>query len=159
MNGAGRHVDGARPRSALARLAALTLGEQVIAALLGGAALLLVELRFEHREVLGETWHAWIPLGYLAVLLVAGSAALARFHRGGRRVLVTLFALALVLGALGMWFHSDGHPVRALGQIADAWLAAPGSDAGVKVGSEPPVLAPGAFIGLGLLGLLSCLRR
>jgi len=34
------------------------------AALLGGMALLLCELRFEHREVLGETWRSWIPLIY-----------------------------------------------------------------------------------------------
>ncbi|HKA90607.1 MAG TPA: hypothetical protein VKE22_23260 [Haliangiales bacterium] len=153
MNGAGR------PRSPIARLAAMTLGELVIAALLGGAALLLVELRFEHREVLGETWRAWLPLGYLALLVVVGAVALARFHRGGRRVLVALFALALVLGAVGVWFHADGHPVRALGRIAAAWLAPPGSDAGVRVGSEPPVLAPAAFLGVGLVGLLSCLRR
>src|SRR5262249_57107202 len=58
------------------RLRALTLNEQVIAALLGGAGLLLVEIRFEHREALGETWHAWLPLGYLLLLLLAGIAAL-----------------------------------------------------------------------------------
>jgi hypothetical protein len=159
MNGAGPHTDAPRLRSVLTRLAAMTLGEQVVAALLGGAALLLVELRFEHREALGETWRAWLPLGYLAVLLVAGSTALARFHRGGRRVLVTLFGLALALGALGMWFHSQGHPVHALGQIVDAWLSRPGSDAGVQIGSAPPVLAPAAFIGVGILGLISCLRK
>jgi hypothetical protein len=145
-------------RSPSERRTAVSLGEQVIAALLGGAGLLLVELRFEHREVLGETWHAWIPLGYLALLLVAGTTALVWFHRGGRRVLGALFGLALVIGGLGLWFHADGHPVRALGQVAGAWLTAPGSDAGVKVGSGPPALAPAAFVGLGLLGLLSCRR-
>jgi hypothetical protein len=136
-----------------------SLGELVVAALIAGAALLLVEIRFEHREVLGETWHAWLPLGHLALLLVVGPFALARFHRGGRRVLVALFALALALGALGVWFHSDGHPVRALFQVASAWAAPPGSNGGVEVGTAPPVLAPGAFIGVGLLGLLSSLRR
>jgi hypothetical protein len=140
------------------RLASLTLAEQVIAGLLGGAALLLVELRFEHREALGDTWHAWLPLGYLALLLLAGTAALVFFHRGGRRVLAALFGLALVIGVLGLWFHSEGHPVRALGQVASAWLSAPGSDAGVKMGSQPPALAPAAFVGLGLLGLVSCRR-
>jgi hypothetical protein len=153
MNG---EVEG---RSFWSRLRELSLNEQVIAALLGGAALLLVELRFEHREALGETWHAWIPIGYLAVLVVAGAVALGRFHHGGRRVLAALFGLALIIGALGLWFHADGHPLRALGQVAGAWLSAPGSDAGVKVGSEPPALAPAAFMGLGLLGLLSSVRR
>lgn len=148
-----------RRRGALARLGSFSLAEQVIALLLGGAALLLVELRFEHREALGDTWRAWLPLVYLGVVLVAGSLALVRYHRGGRRVLVALFAPAVVLGALGVWFHSHGHPFHALGDIAAAWHAPPGSDAGVEVGSQPPVLAPAAFIGFGLLGLLSCLRR
>lgn len=141
------------------RLGALTLGEQVIGALLGGMALLLGEVRFEHREVLGETWRAWLPLGYLAAFLVAGSAALARYHRGGRRVLAVLFGLALLLGALGVWFHAGGHVVRALGHVAGAWLTRPGSDGGVEVGSAPPVLAPAAFIGIGVVGLLACLRK
>ena len=138
------------------RLRALTLNEQVIAALLGGAFLLLVEIRFEHREALGETWHAWLPLGYLLLLLLAGSAALLYYHRGGRRVLGALFGLAMVIGALGLWFHSGGHPIHALGRVVGAWLSAPGSDGGVEIGSQPPALAPAAFIGLGLLGMVSC---
>jgi hypothetical protein len=43
--------------------------------------------------------------------------------------------------------------------VASAWLSSPGSDAGVKVGSQPPVLAPAAFMGLGLIGIMSCRRR
>jgi len=143
-------------RALVERLRALTLSEQVIAALLGGAGLLLVEIRFEHREALGETWHAWLPLGYLALLLLAGGGALIYYHRGGRKVLGALFGLAMVIGALGLWFHSGGHPLHALGQVATAWLSSPGSDGGVEIGSQPPALAPAAFIGLGLLGLVSC---
>ena len=54
--------------------------ESVVAGVLGGAAMLLAEIRFEHREVLGETWVAWLPIAYAALLLVAGSAALVRFR-------------------------------------------------------------------------------
>ena len=151
--------DGSTAWSLANRLRAVPLNEQVIAALLGGGALLLVEIRFEHREALGETWHAWLPLCYLAVLLVGGSAALLFFQRGGRHVLAVLFGLALVIGVLGVWFHADGHPMHALGQVASAWLSPPGSAAGVKVGSRPPVLAPAAFMGLGLLGIVSCRGR
>ena len=42
-----------RPRS---------INEVIVAALLLGAALLLIEVRFEHREVLGETWVALVGL-------------------------------------------------------------------------------------------------
>jgi len=38
---------------------AIDRDRRISAALLGGVALLLFELRFEHREVLGETWRSW----------------------------------------------------------------------------------------------------
>jgi len=133
--------------------------EAVVAGVLGGAAMLLAEIRFEHREVLGETWHAWIPLAYAALLLVAGSAALFRFQRGGRRILRVLFAGAIAVGAAGLWFHSGGHLVRQAAHVLSSFALAPGNDGGIKIGAEPPPLAPAAFCGLGLLGLIACGRE
>jgi len=123
---------------------------------LGGAAFLLADIRFEHREVLGETWAAWIPLAYATLLLVGGGAAILRFHRGGRGVLRILFAAAVVVGALGIWFHSAGHPLRGVTQVLSSFALAPGKDGGIKIGSEPPPLAPAAFCGLGFIGLIAC---
>ncbi len=137
---------------------ARSLNERVVAAVLAGSALLLAEVRFEHREILGETWRAWLPLGYGASLLLAGSVALLRWRRGGRPVLATLFTIALALGALGIWFHSGGHPLTQLVRVLSAWRLPPGQDGGMKIGSAPPALAPGAFSGLGLIGLIACLR-
>jgi hypothetical protein len=145
--------------SALRRMRAWSLGEQVVAALLGGAAALIGEIRFEHREALGETWHAWVPIAYLTLLLIVGGTALVRFQRGGRQVLLMLFGLAIAVGALGIWFHADGHPARAIVQVVTIWLSKLGSDGGIKIGSVPPVLAPGAFVGIGVLGLLACRQR
>ena len=45
--------------------------KRIAGVLLSGAAFLLVEVRFEHREVLGETWRGWIPLTCAALLLAA----------------------------------------------------------------------------------------
>jgi hypothetical protein len=123
---------------------------------LGGAAFLLADIRFEHREALGETWAAWIPLAYAALLLVAGGAAILRFHRGGRGVLRILFAAAVAVGALGIWFHSGGHPLRGVLQVLSSFALEPGKNGGIKMGSEPPPLAPAAFCGLGFLGLIAC---
>ena len=117
--------------------------------------MLLAEIRFEHREALGETWHAWVPLVYVGVLIVLGAGALLRYHEGGRRVLRGLFGLAFLVGALGVWFHSDGHPVQALGSVAAAWWQRPEKEAGE---SRPPALAPAAFIGIGLIGVVACRR-
>jgi hypothetical protein len=134
-----------------------TVHEVIVAALLAGAAMLLVEVRFEHREVLGETWVAWIPLACAALLVLAGGIALVLWRRGGRRILAMLFGLSFLTGALGLWFHSGGHPFREATKALSAWKLKPGDTGPEPVGSEPPPFAPAAFCGLGLLGLIACL--
>ena len=134
-----------------------TVNEVIVAALLLGSALLLVEVRFEHREVLGETWVAWLPLACAALLLVAGAVALPLWRRGGRRVLAMLFMVSFLIGALGLWFHSGGHPFAHAAKVLGAWRLKPGDASHEAVGSEPPPFAPAAFCGLGLLGLIACL--
>lgn len=128
----------------------------IAATLVGGCALLLCELRFEHREVLGETWHAWIPLVYAAAALLAGALALLRWESGGRRALGVLFALGVLVGLAGFWFHTGGHPLRELRAVLGIWRFPVGQDGGIKQASRPPALAPLAFCGLGTLGVLAC---
>src|SRR2546423_9944666 len=133
--------------------------DQLIAAfLVGGAAFLLLELRFEHREVLGETWHSWIPLVYCASTLLAGGFALLHWHTWGRRALRVLFAVGVAVGLLGFWFHTGGHVLAGIRDLIGAWLIPPGQDGGIKMGSRPPALAPLAFCGLGTLGMVICAR-
>jgi hypothetical protein len=130
---------------------------RMAAFLLGGAAFLLFELRFEHREVLGETWRSWIPLVYCGVTLVAGAFAVIRWHGWGRVALRALFALGIAVGIAGFWFHTGGHLLGGIRDLLGAWRIPLGQDGGIKMGSRPPALAPLAFCGLGALGLLTCL--
>ncbi len=130
--------------------------QRIAAFLVGGAALLLFELRFEHREVLGETWRSWIPLVYCGLTLVAGAFALLRWHTWGRGVLGALFALGIAVGMAGFWFHTGGHLLGGIRELLGAWRIPLGQDGGIKMGSRPPALAPFAFCGLGTLGLLVC---
>lgn len=134
----------------------MTLARRIAGTLVLGAGFLLCEIRFEHREVLGETWRSWIPLCCAALLLALGIPAWFAWSRGGRKVLAALFAVALAVGLLGAWFHSGGRPDRIVVRVARAWALPPGQDGGIKAGSAPPLLAPLAFTGLGLLGLLAC---
>jgi hypothetical protein len=137
----------------------LPLPRQWVLGLLGGAAMLLAEIRFEHRLVLAQTWHAWIPVLFAALLFALGVIALVRWDRGGRETLLVLFALAVAVGVLGIWFHSGGHPVKRLLEVLAAWTLEPGEEGATRVGGAPPILAPAAFCGLGFLGVSACLRR
>ncbi len=143
---------------ARALAALLDARERTLAALLvGGAALLAVEVRFEHREALGERWPAWIPLVYALALAVGGVAALARWERGGRQALLGMFALGMLVGPAGVLFHSGGHPLRAVGEVLSAWALQPGQSGGIGR-DHPPALAPLAFGGLAALGVVVCAR-
>jgi hypothetical protein len=135
-----------------------TFSKLMVVGLLGALLLLLVEIRFEHRAALGEDWQSWIPLFYSAAMLVLGAVGLARWDRGGRRMLLVGFAVACVVGLLGLWFHSDGHPLTGVLQVLAAWTLRPGASGGIKAGG-PPVLAPLAFMGLGSMGVLACWWR
>jgi hypothetical protein len=135
-----------------------TFSKLMVVGLLGGLSLLLVEIRFEHRAALGESWQSWIPLFYSGGMVALGAGGLVRWHRGGRQVLQVGFALAFLVGLLGLWFHSDGHPLSGIMQVLAVWTLRPGASGGIKAGA-PPVLAPFAFIGLGSMGVLACRWR
>ncbi len=122
--------------------------------LLFGLALLLLEVRFEHQAVLGKRWQAWIPLAYTSIMLIVGGVSLAIWGRGGRLVLKLGFGIAQLVGLIGFWLHSKGDPWMAICTVLKVVCMMPG-----KIpldGGGPPVLAPLALAGLGLLGLIIC---
>ncbi|MBS2009899.1 MAG: hypothetical protein JST01_22810 [Cyanobacteria bacterium SZAS TMP-1] len=122
--------------------------------LLLGLALLLIEVRFEHQAVLGKKWQAWIPIIYSSIMLVAGGVSLTFWDRGGRLILKLGFGIAPVVGLTGFWLHSKGDPWMAMCMVLKVICMMPG-----KIpldGGGPPVLAPLALAGLGLLGLVIC---
>jgi len=75
------------------------------------------------------------------------------WRRGGRGVLKGFYFLAIVIGLVGFWYHTNGKPVRAVKHDLSAWIR--------KIPDEdkPPAFAPLAFAGFGLLGVLACAKR
>jgi hypothetical protein len=136
-----------------------SLNRIIVLALLGGLASLMIDIRWEHRVELGRQWETWIPLVYIGLMLIIGVVGLYRWNSWGRRVLQVGFSLCLIVGVLGVWFHSKGDPVGNFRRVLTAWTVPLGTNGGVKTGSAPPEMAPMAFVGLGLIGLLACSRR
>jgi len=86
-------------------------------------------------------------------MILACLAALVFWERWGRRVLSAGFLLAIPVGLLGFWLHTEGHPFEAVAHDLSAWV--------VKIPDEdrPPALAPLAFAGLGAIGFIVCMKR
>jgi hypothetical protein len=64
------------------------------------------------------------------------------------------------VGIAGFCFHSLGKPVKQVSEVVSVDFSAPGqlkSDDGEE--SHPPILAPLALVGLGLLGISVCLLK
>jgi hypothetical protein len=88
-----------------------------------------------------------MPLAWCAAVLMLAPFALRSWRSWGAPALRVAFALAAALGVAGLVFHSHG-------DLAGAARAPVGTQAPV-----PPVLAPLAFVGLGLLGIVACAER
>ena len=126
----------------------------LLLAIMGGLCMLLMDIRYEHRAVLGEKWQAWIPIVYLAVSLVLVPIGILTIRRIGRILLTVMFAGLIAVGALGFWFHAQGKPVARVITFAQTVMREPGhldSDDD----SLPPILAPLALVGLGAIGILA----
>jgi hypothetical protein len=130
-----------------------TLNKAVVLVLTLGFGVILVQVRFDHRSVIGENAIAWVPIVYSIVIMIASVAGLLFWSRGGRQVLLVGFLLAILVGLTGFWFHTNGRLIRSVRHEFSAWVR--------KIPDEdkPPALAPLAFAGLGILGVLACTKR
>jgi hypothetical protein len=134
-----------------------TLNRLLVVLLLGGFIVTVLEVRYEHQEILKDHRIAWTPIVYSLVMVVGGAVSLAFWGRGGRQVLLAGFAAGLLVGATGVWLHSGGKPLEAIKPLLSAWTLPVGESS--EDGGGPPALAPAAFIGLGAIGVLACAKR
>ena len=159
-----------------------TLNKLIVLALIGAFTTLMLELRFEHQAVLSEHTIAWSPIIYSGLMIISSIAALFFWERGGRQILFWGFAVALIVGTVGFWQHNEEHFGERIAGVFTVWgESAPENHSDEAENREhsaneneehqsgenkqkmenllPPVFAPLAFAGLGVLGMLVCARR
>lgn len=119
----------------------------LLVVLVGAAGLLLEMLLLEHWE---PGWQL-VPLALLALLLALGGAALLGATPGRLRALRVVLLLCLAAGLAGVWLHLDGNLEfeREMSPALAGWPLLWESIRGAT-----PLLAPGALLQLGLVGLL-----
>lgn len=140
----------------------LSLIQRLLLLLLwSGVLLLLLEIRFEHQAMLGETWQAWIPLGYLTLLAFVIPIGLITIDRIGSKLLAIAFVGLIIVGSLGFWFHAKGKLSQRLRAILTTVQSQPGQllTNGDVDDTTAPLLAPLSLVGLGTMGLLISILR
>lgn len=130
------------------------LSQWVVLLLLFAYAGLFLEIRYDHNHMLLRKDIAWTPIVYSAVMVAAGILALRFWNSGGRAGMQWFFAAGIIVGLLGFWLHSMGHPINRIEAMLSTWT---GSHPDPQ--ANPPVLAPLSFAGLGALGWAACLSR
>jgi hypothetical protein len=126
--------------------------------LIAGFLLMMLDIRFEHRQVVGEVKIAWVPILYSLAMVFLIPLGVFLFKKGGKHLLTVCYAGALIVGALGIYLHSSGQLIARLTDVLSVWQnwgAAPETNEPFY----PPILAPFSFLGLGSIGLFLTLRE
>jgi hypothetical protein len=128
---------------------------RVLILLLAGAFVgLMVDIRVEHVDVVRERKIAWLPIIYAGFMTIASLVAFVFWNKTTRRIMIPLFLLAFVVGGMGFYFHNHGHLKEVITTSVNAW-----TDPNMDHSDGPPQVAPLAFAGLGMIGVLASLRR
>jgi hypothetical protein len=130
------------------------LARILILILAGAFAGLMVDIRVEHVDVVREKAVGWIPIIYSGFMTLACFVAFVVWTTTSRRIMIALFLLALVVGGMGFYFHNHGKLAQVIKTEISAW-----TDPTMNHSEEPPQVAPLAFAGLGVLGILASLKR
>lgn len=67
---------------------------------------LLVDVRYEHRDVLGKVWESWIPLASSVVGVLACYLGASRMAKS-RQAAGYLFLLGALTGLIGLYEHTS----------------------------------------------------
>jgi hypothetical protein len=126
--------------------------------LIAGFLLMMLDIRFEHRQVLGEVKIAWVPILYSMAMVFLIPSGVFLYKRGGKHLLTVCYAGALIVGALGIYLHSSGQLLARLSDVLSVWQNW-GNAPDANEPFYPPILAPFSFLGLGSIGLFLTVRE
>lgn len=120
----------------------------------GGFALMLIDVRYMHRDILGDEWQSWIPLIVSAGGMIVTGLVL--ITPRARFIAVSVYLAGAISGVYGAYLHSEGDVGRFMDLFASRDFVVYADDGDERRGEkehesknmEPPLLAP-----LGLAGL------
>jgi len=115
----------------------------------GGLLILAFEVYLQHFEKLSEIKIMWTPVIFGVVGGLLGVFISIFFNTISYYLFVVIMGVSMVVGSMGLYFHNKWRIPLILSSLADK---EPVSIEFLVV--NPPLLAPSAFVGLGVIGLL-----
>jgi hypothetical protein len=122
--------------------------------LANGFAGLMIDIRVEHVDAVRENTVAWLPIVFSGFMAMSCLVGFIFWGKLTRRLLLPLFLASLIVGGMGFYFHTHGNIKKVIKTSVYAW-----TDPNMEHSDAPPQLAPLAFAGLGVIGLLTLFER
>jgi hypothetical protein len=124
---------------------------KVLLFLAGGMVTLVFDAFVAHFKWARHSmnWNQWIPVvyGLIAAVVLAVPALIQLEPKVESKVLVFFGLVGIVVGTLGVYFHLS----RVIGNLPEEHTV---EAIGRELKDEPPIFAPAAFAGVGLLLLV-----
>jgi hypothetical protein len=134
-------------------LKSFSINRLIVLLVAGGYLFLFVETLIEHQEVLPGERPAFIPIIASLIGFIISLLSLQSWKEGMISLLKYFLIVTILVGIGGLFFHNearfqeDQDDVEAISEEIEF------------EGAEAPILAPSAFIGLGILGLIGTGRK
>lgn len=140
-------------------LSSLSINRLIACIVAGGFIFLFIETRIEHQEVMNDKLTAWIPMIVSAVGVLLASLTAFQWKPKLIRILHIYLILTMLVGLGGMFFHNEDRFEGKHQEETELRNEESHEHNAQKHEDYPPILAPFAFVGLGVVGLLGTSRR
>jgi hypothetical protein len=116
----------------------------------GGFFFMMIDSTIEHWDILAEEWMAYIPILFSAVGAILGAIAVLKWNETWIRLLNVFLLASFLVAAGGLYFHLAEEDED---EMTEEKMELEATE------KEKPPLAPLAFGGLALVGLLGTARK
>ena len=130
----------------------MSLRRALVGFLAASCLFLLVEVLYEHREVVGEKPIALAPAVVCALAILASLWAFAKWQPQAQKALQVVSVLLLLVGLAGVYFHNAERLKGEHHEEHEAVEQGEKEEHGEE--EHAPPLAPLALSGMGVLGLI-----
>jgi len=127
-----------------------SLNRLIVAVVAGGFLFLLADMILEHWDILKTEAMSWVPIVFSTFGLIVSTYAFVQWKEKAIRLLQVTLLVSFIVAGVGLYFHiaKDDDDKVTTEQTAVT-----------EKEKDKPILAPLAFAGIAIIGLLGTMRK